>query len=370
MRRVLKELIKKPSISERKKQSRPMKPYVFQQWANDAVIVVVVSIIMTLVGGYFDVFEAWHDVVVNHENWELDEITIGVFSASIMLIWYAWRQKIQSDILKRMAIENEKRANLASEAKSTFLANMSHELRTPLNAILGFSESINLGIYGAPANDIHKEYVEEIFNSASHLHELINDILDISAVESNKIQLNDENLDVQAVCEDGLQQVRMRAEASNIRLGKDINHGLPLLRADKLRLMKILLNILSNAVKFTPSGGTVTLSASLDSDNAHVVTVTDTGIGMDENEVLNALKEYGQVESVYTKKHKGTGLGLPLSQRLAELHGGTLLIDSEKGVGTSITVKFPHERTITSKVTSSPLHLHNVQSGSETGTNI
>ncbi|HEB80155.1 MAG TPA: ATP-binding protein, partial [Rhodospirillales bacterium] len=173
-------------------------------------------------------------------------------------------------------------------------------------------------------------------------------ILDVSAIELGKLELHEENLDAGKIVGAAMHMVNSRAIEGNINLTGNADDGLPMLHADKRRLMQILLNLVSNAIKFTPSGGEASLTASLDGEDAHVFTVTDTGIGMDEEEQVKAMSKFGQVDSGLNRKQEGTGLGLPLTRELVELHGGTLEIESEKGKGTSVTVRFPPERTVAS----------------------
>ncbi len=256
------------------------------------------------------------------------------------------------NISMRKEAENEMRdakehAMVANRAKSDLLANMSHELRTPLNAIIGFSSTMKSETFG-PLGEKYMEYANDINISGEHLLELINDILDVSAIEAGKLELGEEELDVGNVVEATLRMVKERATEGNIHLIDNTDDGLPRLHADKRRLMQILLNLLSNAVKFTPPDGEVEITASLDDGDAHGFTVRDTGVGMDEIEIAKAMSKFGQVDSGLDRKHEGTGLGLPLTQGLVELHGGTLEIKSEKGKGTTATVRFPPERTMAS----------------------
>jgi PAS domain S-box-containing protein len=237
-------------------------------------------------------------------------------------------------------------AAVANRSKSELMANMSHELRTPLNAIIGFSSGLRDGIFGPLANNKQKEYINDIHDSGEHLLDLINDILDVSAIEAGKLELFEEGVDIKDVSVSALRIITHRAEVGKVNISSKIDKDIPMLYADKRRVKQILLNLLSNAVKFTPQKGQVSLSASLDQKGALTFTVADTGIGMDKIELAKALTEFGQVDSGLSRKHEGTGLGLPLARGLAELHGGTLEITSEKGVGTTATMRFPPERII------------------------
>lgn len=238
-------------------------------------------------------------------------------------------------------------AERASAAKSDFLAHMSHELLTPLNAIIGFSETIQQKIYGPIGHEKYEDYINDIGNSGHHLHELIKDMLDISTIEANKMELYEGNLDVGKLVEESVRFVQLRAEQGDVHLQTHCDADLPILFADERRIKQILINLMSNAVKFTPSGGTVSVRAFAKSDDGYVLIVSDTGIGMSDEDMTKAMEQFGQVQRGMIAKHEGTGLGLPLTKQLIELHGGTLTIHSEKNVGTTVTVSLPPHRTVT-----------------------
>jgi PAS domain S-box-containing protein len=238
-------------------------------------------------------------------------------------------------------------ADLANRTKSEFLANMSHELRTPLNAIIGFSELIGSESFGPLGNAKYRDYAQDISDSGKHLLALINDILDISKVESGRMELVDENVDVADTIRSCQRMMAERARNAALKLTAEIDESTPsLLRADPRMLKQILFNLLSNAIKFTPPGGSVTIRAWHNLNSGYVIQVEDSGIGMDLDDIPKALSRFGQIDSAQGRKHQGTGLGLPLTKSLAELHGGSLDLQSEAGVGTTVTVRFPARRLV------------------------
>jgi signal transduction histidine kinase len=242
--------------------------------------------------------------------------------------------------------ESTERAEAASMAKSQFLANMSHELRTPLNAIIGFSEMLAAGISGR-LNSHQQGYVENIHQGGGLLLRVINDLLDLAQVDAGKLKLRDEEgVDLRPIANACLALVREQANAGGICLALAIEDRMPLLVADPTRLTQIVLNLLSNAVKFTAPGGTVTLAIRRVKDGGVALEVRDTGQGMTAAEIEIALQPFGQVDSSLSRRHNGTGLGLPLARSLAEQHGGSLDIASEKGRGTTATVTIPAARTL------------------------
>ncbi|MCI5049383.1 MAG: sensor histidine kinase [Rickettsiales bacterium] len=239
--------------------------------------------------------------------------------------------------------ESESAAILASQAKSEFLANMSHELRTPLNAIIGFSEMINAGYFGE-LNEKQKERIHDINLCGSHLLQLISDILEFSKGEAGKLELIEENVDVPEIMDECMRIINEKARGKQITIKLDINSVLPHVLADKRKIRQVLLNLLSNSIKFTPEGGTITMTARQDRNGAMHLSVTDTGIGIPEAEIQKALSVFGQVHR--NQSHEGTGLGLPLCKMFAELHGGKLGLTSKVGEGTTVTISLPAERVL------------------------
>ena len=239
--------------------------------------------------------------------------------------------------------ESEASAILASQAKSEFLANMSHELRTPLNAVIGFSEMLGAGYFG-PLNDKQKERVQDINLCGSHLLQLISDILEFSKGEAGKLELHEEPMDMQRTVEECVRIVNERAKSKHVAIVTELADGLPGLFGDKRKIRQILLNLLSNAIKFTPAQGTITVSLKLDHHQQMHMVVSDTGIGIAEEDIPTALAVFGQVHR--SQSHEGTGLGLPLCKMFTELHGGKLQLTSTVGEGTTVRVIFPDSRIV------------------------
>jgi PAS domain S-box-containing protein len=237
-------------------------------------------------------------------------------------------------------------AEIASRSKSEFLANISHELRTPLNAIIGFSEIMRDQIFGPIGSPQYREYLGDVLESAHHLLELINDILDLAKAEAGKLELAEEQVDVGAVVRATVRLVRERVQRAGLELSVNAAEGLPIVQADERKLKQILLNLLSNAVKFTGEGGAIAVAAGLDGRGDLILSVTDSGIGIAPGDLALALAPFGQVEGSLNRKHEGTGLGLPLSRAMAELHGGELTLESTLGKGTTVRVRLPASRLV------------------------
>jgi PAS domain S-box-containing protein len=237
-------------------------------------------------------------------------------------------------------------AESESRAKSDFLANMSHELRTPLNAIIGFAEIMQMELLGPVGNEQYLGYVRDIADSARHLLGLINDVLDVSKIEAGKADLIEQEVDLHRAVDSVARLMRERALRAQVELETDVPESLPPLLADDRKVKQILINLLSNAVKFTPAGGRVRVAARLDARGDLVVVVSDTGIGIAPDDIRRVMEPFGQAESDMHRRHDGTGLGLPLTRGLVELHGGAMTLDSAPGTGTTVTVRFPAARVI------------------------
>lgn len=235
-------------------------------------------------------------------------------------------------------------AESASRTKSQFLANMSHELRTPLNAIIGFSDTIAKGLLGPVGNPKYVEYVSDIKQSGEYLLALINDILDLSKIEAGEHDLHESKVDVESVIETCMRVIHERARLAGLTVDIPDFSELPALWVDERAVKQVVLNLLTNAVKFTPKGGTISVAANINATGGMDIRIIDTGIGMSETDIPVALTPFRQVDGSLSRQQDGTGLGLPLVKSLVELHQGTLAIESKVDEGTAITVTFPSSR--------------------------
>ncbi len=251
----------------------------------------------------------------------------------------------QMEISLRIAKEQ---ADTANHAKSAFLANMSHELRTPLNAIIGFSEMMMKETFGPLGNLKYQEYLGDIHVSARHLLEIINEVLDMSKIEAGKIDLDEQDMDMGEAVESVMRMMASRAFSGGIRMESHIAPELPALFADPRLVRQVLINLVSNAVKFSKPGGKIDVIAEMKADHEMVIRVEDTGIGIARNKIQQALEPFGQIhDSAHAAKEiQGTGLGLPLAKAMVELHGGHLTLDSDTNQGTRVAIHFPARRIV------------------------
>ena len=267
---------------------------------------------------------------------------VGRFSKDVISLLETFATQsvlaIQNARLFHEIDDKSRQLEAASRHKSEFLANMSHELRTPLNAIIGFSEVLAQGMFGV-INEKQTEYLHDILESGRHLLSLINDILDLSKIEAGRMELEPADFDLPSAIENALTLVRERASRRGITLGSTIDERLGLMRGDERKVKQVLLNLLSNALKFTPEGGRIDVGARRDGEVAEV-SVADTGIGIapgDQEAVFEEFRQVGAAE----RKAEGTGLGLALSRKFVELHGGKIWVRSELGHGSTFTFTLP-----------------------------
>jgi len=257
------------------------------------------------------------------------------------------RTKVDSRTLQTRLLEMELAASTeANAAKSQFLANMSHELRTPLNAVIGFSEIIRDQSLGPQAMANYREYANDIHAAGEHLLRIINDVLDISKIEAGRLELHESETDIRAIVKSGVKLMTQSAFETGIALEAEVPDDLPLVMADELRLRQALMNLLSNALKFSDRGGTVTVAAGLRPDGAMAISVADTGIGMSESEITTALQPFRQVANSLSRTQNGIGVGLSLVDGIVGLHGGKLELASTPARGTTVTVVLPRERVL------------------------
>lgn len=258
------------------------------------------------------------------------------------------------DITLRKQMEQSLRyakeqADSANRAKSAFLANMSHELRTPLNAIIGFSEMMMKETYGPLGSPKYREYLGDVHLSAEHLLEIINEVLDMSKIEAGRLELIEERVDLRDLIGAVVRMMASRIFSGKMEIKMEMDPELPKMWADHRLMRQVLINILTNAIKFSPDGGDILVSASVSGDGFLKIVIADHGIGIEKENIKRALEPFGQVSDRPEKRElrsQGTGLGLPLAKAMVELHDGVLSIESEPGVGTSVTLAFPGYRII------------------------
>jgi signal transduction histidine kinase len=276
--------------------------------------------------------ESWHLAL---QQAELEVTNRETESMNVQL-----REEVQQRQLAQRQLEASKdAAEAANIAKSEFLANMSHELRTPLNAIIGFSDVLGERVFG-PLNDKQSQYVTDILESGQHLLSLVNDILDLAKIESGSMEIQRVPVPLARVIERSLQMFHERAVRQAIRLVGEIDPSVDAIDADERRLKQLLYNLLSNALKFTPAGGEVRVAVKQNADTV-TIAVSDTGVGIAPDQHAKIFESFYQVDSTLTKIAQGTGLGLAVVRQIAELHEGSVTVESELGQGCTFVVTLP-----------------------------
>jgi signal transduction histidine kinase len=316
---------------------------------------VILTTVLFSIGATIAVFWALTKILIDPLRWmteAMEKLAAGNLGTRVPALW---RRDEIGRLARAMAHfktsavalrDAKHEADAGTQAKSAFLANMSHELRTPLNAIIGFSDLMLTQQLGPLGNARYREYVDDIHRSGLQLLALINDLLDLSRIGAGEETLFEEEVSVRQVISDACRMVELQAKQSHVTVATKVPPNLPKIRGDKRRIKQIVLNLLTNAIKFTPDLGTVAVTAG-QSTAGLSIEVSDTGIGIADVDLPKVLERFGQVENELSRRHSGTGLGLPLAKQLIELHGGTLGIESKVDVGTTVTVTFPLARLIT-----------------------
>jgi len=282
----------------------------------------------------------------------------GLHSTAVaMLEFRAQKDALISELEEARLLSDEarRRAEAANKAKSRFLATMSHELRTPLNAIMGFSEVMKSEVMGPMGAPVYREYANSIHDSGKHLLNLINEILDLSRIEAGRYELHEEPLRLADIAEDSQRLLKLRAQSKGVEIVEEYDAALPQVWADQRAVRQICLNLLSNALKFTPKGGQITITVGPTTDGGQYLAVRDTGPGIPAEEIPKVLQVFGQGSLAHENAEGGTGLGLPIVQNLIELHGGAFELFSELRKGTEAVITLPKQRVLAAVAPLQPL---------------
>ena len=318
--------------------------------ARRAPVLIAVVFFTFYLGTELDLGARFFSWAAEHDDGELHELPVAILAAALALTVFALMERHQhrQEVERRRATERKLReavelAIAANASKTTFLASMSHELRTPLNAILGFSDAMRHEIFGKIVPEQYKAYAEDIQKSAHHLLELINGVLDISKIEAGQYELRCQQITLSPLADDATRLIGAAAAEKNLRVEIDVAPDLNLF-VDPQAIRQVLINLLGNAVKFNRTGGLVALRAGGDGHGSVLITVQDTGIGIDDRELTHVFEPFAQTSPHHARPVEGTGLGLSIVKRLVELHGGDIRISSTVGVGTTVAVRLPIAR--------------------------
>lgn len=311
-----------------------------------------VAVTVTLVAAYFAVVTMVAplplQVIVANSFFLIMSLGMSIFACYALEL--GWRRRFSRFLALQhasdVAIELKNEAVSANHAKTEFLATMSHELRTPLNAILGFSDIMKAGMYGPLGSSKYEDYAEDIHDSARHLLSIINDILDYSKTESGTVTLAENDINAAELTERSVRICNQIAASKGVRITSDFPAWTPIIRADRRLIQQALVNLLSNAIKFTPSAGEVKVSSSHSEAGGCRLIVSDTGIGIAPDDQVRVFEPFAQVQSAFARDQGGTGLGLPLVRKVAEMHGGTVELVSQVGEGTTVTIELPPSRSL------------------------
>lgn len=311
----------------------------------------VIAVSVLLAVSYFAVATLINPIpvwaLVNNMFFLSMSVGVGVFASYALEL--SSRQKFAHTVAlenaAEVAIRLKNEAVSANNAKTDFLATMSHELRTPLNAVLGFSEVMKAEMFGPIGSPRYREYASDIHNSAEHLLAIINDILDITKADAGRMELEETEVDGADILRNAIRICYDLAAKKGVRVTTDFPEWTPVVRVDKRLMQQVVVNLLSNAIKFTPSAGEVNVRLYFEDGGACRIAISDTGIGIPEEDQERVFEPFTQLQDAFVRDHGGTGLGLPLVRRIAELHGGEVWLESRLGEGTTVAVELPQSRT-------------------------
>lgn len=324
------------------------------RWTNAAVLATALTLLYQPVALWINPIAPY--LIVSNNFFLVMSTGVGIFSCYVQEL-YMRRDYLHAEMLRVEKLRSDEllaAAESASRAKSDFLSVVSHELRTPLNAILGFSEVMQQRLFGPIGTEKYVGYVDDIHSAAGHLLKIVTDVLDLSKAEVGKLVLDEETVDVVDVLQSSMRLLREQAAESGLRLSFDMPGWRPSLAADSRLLKQVFINLVGNAIKFTPAGGAVNVRMVLTASGGLAIQFEDTGIGIAKENIDKVMEPFVQVESAFARRYGGTGLGLPLVKRIMELHGGFMTLESRLGAGTTISIILPPNRVLNSPRETAP----------------